>query len=90
MDKILYSLLILFFIIGIIILIKKYLTKKKEPFDESLFDLKKSFCRYYKRDSLKLKELCPKFSKNDCDDCCVWSNNQCVIGNAKQGPMKFN
>ena len=90
MDKILCSLLLLFFIIGIIFLIKQHTTKKKEPFDDYLFDLKQSFCRYYKKDSLKLRKLCPKFSKEDCDDCCVWSNNQCVIGNAKNGPIKFN
>jgi hypothetical protein len=86
MDKILF----LFFIISIIIIIKIHLTKKKESFEDYLFDLKKSFCRYYKQDSLKLKELCPKFSKDDCNECCVWSNNQCVIGNAKYGPIKFN
>jgi len=90
MDKILCSLLLLFFVIGIIFLIKQHSTKKKETFEDYLFDLKQSFCRYYKQDSLKLRELCPKFSKEDCDDCCVWSNNQCVIGNAKNGPIKFN
>lgn len=89
MDKILCSLLCLFFIMGLIFLLKKY-SSRKEPFDEDLFDLKKSFCKYYRGKALELKDICPKFKEKDCNDCCVWSNNQCVIGNEKYGPLVIN